>query len=175
MLSDGLMGRIIQCHIDHGDPESFVVGRLVYNNSEWFLMQDLSPTGHWNGLALYMQSDIVSIADSTEYLDRIKTLIKYRNEPEPVVPPISNNPLISLLCYGKDSMRIVGVELYASGYRDVVGTINCLTNRVLCINQIDEFGHPDGRSYLSTEAITRCYIDDEDLRCLEILRKQVQM
>lgn len=172
MLDECLIGKIIQCHIDCSDPESFVVGRLAYFDSDWFLMQDLSSAGRWNGLALYMRSDLVSVNEYTDYIHRIVSLIKCRNEPEPFIPPMSTDPLMSLLLYARDSSRVIGLELHASGYRDIDGTIDSLTKNTLCINQIDEFGRSDGKSYLSIDAITRCYLDDEESKCLEMLLKE---
>ena len=171
MLNECMMGEIIQCHIDYGDPESFVVGRLAYFDHDWFLMQDISTAGRWNGLALYMMCDIVSVKKFTDYVHRIESLIECRNELEPFIPPISENPLMSLLLYAKDSNRIIGLELHASGYRDVNGIIDSMSKSTLCINQIDEFGRADGKSYLSIDAITRCYLDDEESKCLEMLRE----
>lgn len=171
MLDECLIGKIIQCHIDYSDPESFVVGRLAYYDSDWFLMQDLSSGGRWNGLALYMRSDIVSVSEFTDYIQRIVSLMKRRNESEPIIPPMSKDPLMSLLLYARDSNRVIGLELHASGYRDINGTIDSLTKNTLCITQIDEFGRSDGKSYLSVEAITRCYLDDEESKCLEMLRE----
>ena len=80
MLNECMMGEIIQCHIDYGDPESFVVGRLAYFDHDWFLMQDISTAGRWNGLALYMMCDIVSVKKFTDYVHRIESLIECRNE-----------------------------------------------------------------------------------------------
>lgn len=171
MLDVSMIGKIIQCHIDHSDPETFVVGRLVYFDTDWFLMQDLTPAGRWNGLALYMLSDVVSVNEFTDYIHRIVSLIKYRTEALPVVPPIFNDPLTSLLVYARDSNRVIGLELYASGYRDINGTVISLTKNNVCINQIDEFGRTDGKSYLSVNSITRCYLDDEESTCLAILRE----
>ena len=169
MLKKCLIGKIIQCHIDYSDPDSFVVGRLVHFNNDWFIMQDISSAGCWNGLALYMQSDIVSVNEFTDYICRIVSLIKCRNEPEQFIPPLSDDPLISILIYARDSMRVVGIELHKSGYRDINGTIECLTSNTICINQIDEFGRADGKSYISIDAITRCFMDDEESKCLEML------
>lgn len=172
MLDDRYKGKIIQCHIDRGDPESFVVGNLYYSNNDWFLMQDISPSGHWNGLALYMQSDVVEVKESTDYIQRIKLLIKCRNESKPYTPFVSNDPLISLLGYAKKTNHIIGLELHASGYRDVNGTIGSINACTLCINQVDEFGRADGKSYIAIDSITRCYVDDEESQCLEMLKAQ---
>lgn len=171
MLDERYIGKIIQCHIDYSDPESFVVGRLAYFDSDWFLMQDISPAGRWNGLALYMLSDIVSVNEFSDYIQRIVSLMKYRKESEPFIPAICKDPLMNLLLYARDSSRVIGLELHASGYRDINGIVDSLTKNTLCINQIDEFGRADGKSYLSIAAITRCYLDDEESRCLEILKE----
>lgn len=171
MLSSNLCGSIIQCHIDTGDPESFVVGRLIYVDSKWFLMQDISPEGRWNGLALYMQDDIVTIETHSNYLQRIKALVGYRKENMAEIPYQTGDPLMSLLFYARDSVKLVGLELIKSGYRDVNGFIDWLDNQTLCINQLDEFGQPDGKSFLSVGAITRCFVDDEESKCLEVLSK----
>lgn len=169
MLRRSLYGKIIQCHIDYSDAESFVVGQLVYFDSNWFLMQDISPNGYWNGLALYKRSDIVAVDTATDYLDRIVTLVNYRSELVPLPILIPSDPLKSLLTYARDSMRVVGFELHASGYRNVNGTIDSFGNQVILVNQLDEFGRHDGKSYISIDSITRCYLDDEESRCLEIL------
>lgn len=174
MLNECLIGEVLQCHIDHSDPESFIVGRLAYFDSNWFLMQDLSPTGHWNGLALYMKSDIVEVNTFTDYIAKLVTLAKCRNEVAPMLPPISNDILRSLLLYAKDANRIVGLELHESGYRDINGTVADLNQNTLCMNQIDEFGRDDGISYLTIDAITRCYLDDAESTCLEILREHLR-
>ena len=169
MLNECLLGKIIQAHIDNSDHDSFVVGRLVYFDSIWFLMQDLSPMGCWNGLALYKQADIVLIETHSEYIYRIEKLIKYRNETMPSVPNFSRDPLLSLLCYAKDYQRVVGIELHESGYRDINGFVTTLNNDAVRLEQLDEFGKRDGSSYVSIDAITRCYLDDDESRCLEVL------
>lgn len=169
MVNEKNIGRIIQCHIDHSDPESFVVGKVICCDSDWFFMQDISSVGCWNGLALYQQCDVVSIESETEYLNRILLLISKRNEPVPYSPPISNNILESLLNYAMHTNRIIGIELCKSGYRDINGIITKINKEIVCIDQIDEYGKDDGTSYVSIDTITRCYIDDAESKCLEIL------
>lgn len=172
MLSNNLIGKIIQCHIDQNNPESFVVGRLAYTDSDWFIMQDITPEGRWNGLALYMQADIVQFEENTDYIRKLEGLLRYRNKPVPILPPMSEEPLKSLLVYAKKKATVIGIELCASGYRDVNGTIDFLENQTVGVMQIDEFGLSDGKSYLAVDAITRCFVDDEESMCLEIIHKQ---
>ena len=169
MLSNRIMGEIIQYHIDSGYPDSFVVGRLVFMDADYFVIQKISPTGHWNGLALYMQSDIVAITQTTAYISRIQSLLKCRNEAAPFVPSISDNPLLCLLRYAQCTSQIVALELHASGYRDASGMVCELTKDTVTIKQVDEFGFPDGTSNISINAITRLFIADDESECLELL------
>jgi len=120
---------------------------------------------------LYKQADIVLIDNHSEYICKIEKLVKYRNETAPSVPSVSRDPLLSLLCYAKDFQRVVGIELHASGYRDINGFVTTLSKDAVRIEQMDEFGKHDGTSYVSMDAITRCYLDDDESRCLEVLAK----
>ena len=172
MLGREDIGKMLQCHIDTGDPETFVVGRLVWLDAEWFLMQDVSPAGRWNGLALYLLSDLVTVEQDTPYIAKMETLLRYRNEQPSAVPPIGPEPLRDLLGHGGAAGKIVGLELLRSGYRDVIGFVDGCTDTVLSVRQVDEFGKADGKSWLSLDAITRCYLDDEESRCLEVLAGQ---
>lgn len=169
MLDDGMIGRIIQCHIDCGEPDNFVVGRLVYIGEKWFLMQDISPSGRWNGLALYPLSDIVSVDEDTDYIRRTEKLLNYRQEAMSGIPLLADDPLLSLLNYSKENEMIVGIEIHESGYRDLYGFVCGVDDAVLCVRQVDEFGRDDGKSYISLDAITRCFVDDEEAKILKVL------
>lgn len=169
MLDKQVEGQIIQCHIDIGDPETFIIGRVVWMNEMWFLIQLISPHGRWDGYALYLQADVVAVQTDSEYLRKIKFLNTHRHGYIPSTPEISNNALVDLLSYAKSRKKLVGIELYMSGYRDVIGFVDFVQGQTICIQQVDEYGKPDGFSYIAIDAITRCYIDDDDLNCLELI------
>lgn len=172
MLSKELIGKVIQCHIDEGDPETFVVGRLVFFDSDWFLLQDISSIGKWNGLALFMISDLVLICEDSQYLKRINKLLNYWGGSAPSIPSLRDNVLIDLISTAKDTDRIIGCELCASGYRDINGIVISVNDCSVEIEQFDEFGCDDGISYIDISAITRLYVGDEECVCLEILREK---
>ena len=173
MVDKSLIGRIIQCHIDKGDPDTFVVGLVAYADDNWFLMKDILPNGYWNGFALYPQTDVVSIEKSSEYLQRVATLVRYRKQSEPHIVNLSSNPPLELLAYAGNAKKIVGIEICSSGYRDVNGIVSEITNDTLVIRQLDEYGRDDGVSYISIDSITRCYLDDEESEILTILSSQL--
>lgn len=169
MLNQAMIGKIIQCHIDDSDPESFVVGRLVCYDARWIMMKDLSTSGHWNGIALYMRSDIVMVNEATDYLQKILTLVKCWGESEPYVPTLSDDLLSNVLQYARESGRLIALELHRSGVRDITGTIEYLSPNTVLLKQVDEYGFDDGKSYVSIDAISRCFMDDDELMCLAML------
>ena len=63
---------------------------------------------------------------------------------------------------------MIGIELCKSGFRDLHGIIESFNNDVLCIRQFDEFGQYDGKSFIKLDAISRCYMDEEE-KCLDVL------
>lgn len=171
MLCESQIGRILEFHMDADDPACFVVGRLAGMDAQWFLVQDLTPVGRWNGLALYRKQDLVSVEEGTAYIRKLELLAQCRNEVPPAIPPISADLLRSLLGYAKEKEAVIGLELYSKDYSSIEGVLEELHLEMLCIRQIDEFGRDDGVSYLALDVITRCFVGDEDGTCLELLRK----
>lgn len=169
ILNANLLGHIIQIHLDAVDPDSFLVGRLCWVDRTWFLMQDISSLGKWNGLVLYRQEDVISIEENTAYIEKLKKLIDLRGDTAPNIPDLLDSPLSKFLLYAQTQNTVLGLELCASGYRDVDGYVCSLANNILCVEQLDEFGRDDGRSYILLDSITRCYIGDNDSECLLLL------
>lgn len=171
MIDCEYVGKIVQCHLDHSDPETFVVGKIIWAGDKWFAMNDILPSGIWNGYALYLVSDVVKIIDKSDYLQRIKTLLAHRGSYRESLNISFRNPLVELLTYIKEHHRIVSLELNCSGLRDVCGYITSIYEDVISVLQIDEFGRYDGTTYLTVDAITRLFFADEEAQCLEILTK----
>lgn len=171
MIACEYVDKIVQCHLDHSAPDTFVVGKIIWSGDKWFVMKDILPSGIWNGYALYLVSDIVKIIDNSDYLQRIKMLLAHRGIHSDSLNISSHDPLIELLTYVMNHHRIVSLELLCSGIRDVCGYITSVHKEVIYIMQIDEFGRYDGRSFISVDAITRLFFADEEGQCLEILTK----
>ena len=169
MIGRCRIGELIQCHIDHGDPETFVVGVLISYDDTWFLLKDVSSYGESNGFALYQRCDIVSVKDDSEYLNKIALLIKYNNASWPDIQVSGHDLLIQVIQLCITMSKVVGIEIYASGYRDVNGIIEEVDGNVVTIRQTDEFGQSDGRCWLVVNSITRMYFDDKESTYLGIL------
>ena len=105
IINDTMLGKVLQCHVDKGDPETFVIGRLLAFDNLWFLLQDVSPSGYWNGFALYLVTDLVRIQETSRYLERVNILLTQRSQKKVSEPPIKSNLLADLLNYAKTSGR----------------------------------------------------------------------
>ena len=170
IINDSMLGKVLQCHVDKDDPETFVIGKLLAFDNLWFLLQDVLPSGHWNGFALYLVADLVRIHETSRYLERINILLTQRSQKRVFEPPIKSNLLVGMLNYAKTNGRIIGFELQFSGYRDINGIILDFSEGKICVQAVNEYGEKEDDVCLELDAITRCFVEDDESECLEILR-----
>ncbi len=91
-----------------------------------------------------------------------------KNQTPPPVPKLAETGLKTVLMHGMEHNRMVGLELYKSGNQDVVGYVLAQSN--LCLPETSwPIWEADGVCYVKTSAITRVYLEDGDLLCLELL------
>ena len=144
------------------------IGYIV-SFDDFFLVQKVSPRGEWDGFGLYPNSDLVAVSQDAEYLGMLVRLLERKNQTPPPVPKLAETGLKTVLMHGMEHNRMVGLELYKSGNQDVVGYVLAQSNLCVCLRQVGPFGEADGVCYVKTSAITRVYLEDGDLLCLELL------
>ena len=169
MIGRNQIGKLIQCHIDHSDPETFVVGILLAHDDEWFLMKDVSSYGEGNGFALYKKRDLLSVEVKSDYIDKIAFLMRFNNTMWPELQISDNNLLIQVIQLCFIGGTVVGIETYASGFRDINGIIEGIERNIVIIRQIDEYGRYDGVCWLDVNSITRFFFNDKESTYLGIL------
>lgn len=172
MLTNNSLGKIFEFHLNADEPEIFVVGKLVCVDTEWFLVQDISSSGRWNGFALFRQSDLIFVAEETDYLKKLRKLIEYRNKEEPAIPEFNNDLLIDFIKYANNKRILIGMELCSSGHIDIVGIIVSIQEESVLILQYDEYASRDGYVILPLSMITKYTVGDDELDCIQILRIQ---
>ena len=175
-INEEIKNKICEFHIDICDPETFVVGRLVDHDEKYFLIEEVSPYGRWNGLSLYMKSDVVGVECNSDYLNKMICLLEFSNQQNIRIDVTQKNDslLHSFISFAKNNEHMIGMELHKSGERDAIGYVQETIGGIVCIDQIDEFAKNDGRLYVSTEAITRCFLCDEYLIGVERLRNLLE-
>lgn len=162
-------GCYVQCHVDIGDPHSFVAGEVLEEFQDSFILRKISPNGQWDGFTLYPISDLVYTEENTQYLSVLKKLLLLKNENPPSSPKRMLTGLQTILSYAIEQHRIVALELCKSGQRDVVGYFMHQNDTYVQIEQIDISGVSDGIAYVRADAITRVYVADADTACYELL------
>lgn len=165
-------GSILQYHVNENDPETFVVGAILEVFEDFFLIQSISPLGQWDGFALYPMSDLVSIEQNTVYLKKLERLLQLRNQSALPQPKRKTTGIETILSYAKEKCRVVALELYKSGDRDVIGYVPGKFDPYIYIKQVNDFGQWDGISYVKSTAVTRIYLGDAHIVCLELLSSQ---
>lgn len=170
-MDSSMIGSVMQFHIDSTDPETFVVGQLVYLGDEWFLIQSIAPSGHWDGIMLLLCSDVVAVDTHSEYLQKMGRLLPWRGTVPSAFPRLHDEPLPELLNWAITTGMFVALELHMSGTRDVVGCVRSCREGMVCVEQVDEYGFPDGISFVSIPSVNRCFLGDDDLQCLQFLAR----
>lgn len=92
MIDETMWGRVAQCHVDAEDTECFLVGRIVWSNAQWVLMQLLAPHGRWDGIALLAQADYQAVEVDTPYCQKLVKVAALRGEDAPAVSGNGGRP-----------------------------------------------------------------------------------
>ena len=161
--------KLMQFHVSINDPDTFVVGNVVGVFDDFILVQKVSPRGEWDGFALYLKADLVAVSRDEGYLGMLEKLLRLKHQIPAPAPRRLSGGLKTILTYGEENKRIVALEVYKSGNQDAVGYIIRQSKTYTCLRQVDPFGKMDGVSYIANDAITRVFVGDADLICLEML------
>ena len=146
-----------------------MVGNIVSVFDDFILVQKVSPRGEWDGFALYLKSDLVAVSRDEKYLGMLEKLLKLKHQIPAPLPRRLSGGLKTILTYSEENKKIVAIELYKSGNQDAVGYVTKQSKTYVCLQQVDPFGKMDGVSYIANDAITRVFVGDADLVCLEML------
>lgn len=160
---------LLQLHININDKDSFIVGSIVSVFDDFILVQKVSPRGEWDGFALFLKADLVAISRDEGYLGMLEKLLKLKHQTPAPVPRRLRGGLKTILTYSEENKKIVALELYKSGDQDAVGYVTKQSKTYVCLRQVDPYGKMDGVSYIANDAITRVFVGDADLACLEML------
>lgn len=173
MIGKHLVSKTVQCHLDYEDPDTFVVGEIIDTNDKWMLMRDISPYGRYNGVALYLISDVLYIEEDTVYIGKLKKLIDKRYADKNYCGSIKSADILQFLEQVKFNSRIVCVELEKSGVRDIKGYVESIENSFAEILVVDDYGNYYGKAKIPLSSITRCFAEDDESVCLEWLSEHI--
>ena len=146
------------------DISQFKFGKFLCINDSRFAMLLISPNGDYDGIVVNDTEKIFRVASSGRYHEKIRKLMNFSLESVPL--PCFDPQCIdmSILMYAKELNRLVSIELYDSGYYDVVGLVENVSESVCQIHTINEYGERDGCSFVNLDSISKISCDSEDER-----------
>lgn len=148
MITKCNWGETAQCYVDLHDRECFMVGKIIWSDNQWFLLQCISPTAHWDGFALISQAELHRLEINSDYCRHLADVLAMRHEAEILPPIIKANPLYEMLDYAVDKKIPIALELCRSATNDVIGRIVSYDQNVVHVQQFDDDGKPNGESWI---------------------------
>lgn len=143
----------VSLYTNINDTSHFLYGIILAVDENKIAVQLISPDGENDGIVAFDTEEVFRIELDGQYAEKMKKLSG--NIQRVGFQLVENSIYLSVLYLAKQRNQIVSIELCSSGYDDVVGFVSGISEDDCCINQIDEYGFPDGCSYISLEDITQ--------------------
>ena len=162
---------IVCIYSDQNDLDSFLTGFLQEIDDEDFLLKSINPKGLYDGFVLKNLDSIVKIEAESAYIKRVKFLSECR----PVCHDninIKGNLKLDLIEYAIEKNKAVSIELFHSGYHDVIGYPEELEGDLCKIHSITDDGEYDGYTFINIASITLLICDGVNEQKLDILHRE---
>ena len=147
-----------------GNGDKFFCGKITAIDEEFFVLRSYTPYGSYDGYMVKKIGELKRIEQNSKYLNSLNTMIKCNHI------AVSDDFLRSMLLHSFSHGRIVTLEL--DGCEEL--TIGCVTgieDDIISIKQYTEYGEYDGVSFIYLEDIISLYIDSENERKVEVIKK----
>lgn len=145
--------------------DKFNFGNIAAINDREIAIHLITPDGEDDGLTVMSVDKVFRIETDGQYSEKMKKLCSAsENTVCPSNFPIDNSNITeSVLLSASEKNLLVSIELLDSGYNDVIGYIENITDGECMVRQIDEYGYADGYSYVAIKDITiiSCHTQDE--------------
>ena len=156
-------------YTNFNETSKFHYGRIICVNSEELAIYMISPDGLYDGILLKKTEDIIRVEVDGQYDKKMKKLCSL-SQLQPFEYSLdSTNIKASLLEVALQSRRVVALELVDSGYKDVVGFVDGISDGLCKIKIIDEYGFEDGYCFVMTDKITEIsYASQDECRIIKL-------
>lgn len=172
-MNEHIYDSFLEYHLDPDDPEIFVIGKKVCSDEDWFILEEVTSNGQFDGFSLYKAKDLVMTQDNTDYMNFVRALMFFRYDPPSVWPSFENNPFLNFLSYSKQIDKPIALELMESGEINARGFVSEMSDEYISLNQVNEFAHKDGKILISLRSITRAFIMNRKLEDIDLVYKKV--
>lgn len=156
------------------DTTRFSVGYLIKADENDTLIAQVSPQGRYDGYVVKKTAEIFLIETGDRYSQKIETL--FLKSPQRHLLKMENldmnecdSILFSVLKYAFENELIVSIQLCNSGFQDITGFVKEMNAENVCIQNVDDFGNPNGEAYFLLGDVTNCEVDSEELSLIKNL------
>lgn len=142
------------------DSNKFLYGKLLSVNEIEFALLMYTPCGKYDGIIVKSIEDITRIEYDGQYDRKMQKVLLRNIEAENYC---IDDSLItsSILELSLKLNKIASIELLDSGYDDVVGFVDEISDNKCTIKLVDEYGYEDGYSFILISDITQVMFDGE--------------
>ena len=153
---------IAEFYANHDDYDKFIVGYVNSISEEDIVIFCLDPHGKFDGYIALHIDNIYKIEIETIYLNKIRKLFQ-------PIPPMAHfnkkNLFTNILEIANQRnniaiVSIIDLEIVIRGY------VEDISDEIITIQQIDEYGNMDGKCMFYTADIIRIIIQDSE--CIEL-------
>lgn len=141
----------VSVYNDTSDPDSFWFGKIDALDESFVLLRLYTRTGSPNGLYMLPLEHIIRVGYGGQYDERMRTLIGNVEEMRSgVTPPVLDN----MLAYCKRGGRGAEFELNDSGFMDVSGVVESVSDTTVTVKELDLYGRFDGYTVFRIDDIS---------------------
>ena len=139
-----------------GNGDKFFCGKILAVNEDFVVLRSYTPYGVYDGYIVKRINELRRIEQNSKYL-KLEIIV-------------SGNCLMSMLCHSVSSGQIVSIELEECDEL-IIGYVTKIEDNIISIKQYNEYGEYDGVSFIYLEDIISLYIDSENERKVEVIKK----
>lgn len=143
---------LLEIYRDLENTDKFSVGYIIDYNDNEVLLALIDPTGNYDGYCVYRSEDIFKVSKDTKYINMFNIIDGRIDKSN--IKILNNNLIYTLLQYAKRNKYIVSIEIENSGYMDTIGYVTNVDNNISQIQNINEYGEPDGIDFISISSIS---------------------
>jgi hypothetical protein len=170
VLADALKEKtLLSVYADKADTESFWVGEICGLSEQYFLGKRYDQYGQYDGFSVFSIDEIYQINISGRYNSKLGTLIDIRGEKIPT-PEINGGSLIDdLLEHAQKNSFLVTLQLFGSGFEDLMGFVEEKNSDSVIIRQINLYAEYEGTSTILIDSISEMECNTVEHRNLQML------
>lgn len=146
-------------YINDSDPSKFRYGHILCVSNDYIAIYMISPGGEYDGIAVVSKDRIIRIDIDKLYDDKMKKLCSLHTLPEFEYELDETDIKKSLLSAAIKSGKLVAIETLDSGYDDIIGFVEEVTDDMCKIKTIDDYGSEYGYSFVKNNNITSIFYD----------------